>query len=388
MSGRRSALRRRSGRLAVMSLLGVRMMFHDRAKLVGTLLGVVFATVLVNQQVGILLCLLYKNTMFVDNAGCDVWIVPPGTDNLQGGGRISVYALNQARVADGVAWAEPMVLGTASVALPGGGTEPVQLVGTRLTHLAGGPWSFVAGEASALELPDTVFFEDSFRTRLGGLNLGSVRELSGRRVVAAGFTWGLIPFGPPYAFTEYDTARSILGVDADQTGMVLVRVQPGVDPEAVRADLARRLPTLQVLTTQQFHDSVFWTLLRDQLGVSFGTSTAFAVIVGFVIVALSMFSAVVDNVREFGTLKAMGATTFDLAKLLLVQSLTYAGLGTTIGLFLVTRIGEGMRGPSVFLLLPWQMYAGSFVLMTVLCVAASSLALLRVRNVEPGMVFR
>lgn len=383
-----SALRRRTTKIPLMSLLAVKMMFHDRAKLIGTLLGVIFATVLVNQQVGILLCLLYKNTMFVDNAGADVWIVPPGTDNLQGGGRISVYALNQARVADGVAWAEPMVLGTASVSLPGGGTEPVSLVGTRLTHLAAGPWNLVAGDATALEMPDTVIFEDSFRTRLGGINLGSVRELSGHRVVAGGFTWGLQPFGPPYAFTEYDTARSILNVESDQTGFVLVRVTPGTDIETVRADLERRLPTLLVLTTQQFHDSIFWSLLRDQLGVSFGTSTAFGVIVGFVIVALSMFSAVVDNVREFGTLKAMGATTFDLSKLLFVQSLTYAGIGTTFGLFLVTRMGEGMRSPGIFLALPWWMYAGSFVFMTGLCIVASGLALFRIRNVEPGMVFR
>ena len=114
----------------------------------------------------------------------------------------------------------------------------------------------------------------------------------------------------------------------------------------------------------------------------------FGVIVGFVIVALSMFSAVVDNVREFGTLKAMGARTWDLAKLLFVQAIGYAFIGSTVGLFLVTRMAEGMRSPNLILVLPWWMYVGTFGFMTFLCIFASSLALLRVRSVEPGMVFR
>ena len=107
-----------------------------------------------------------------------------------------------------------------------------------------------------------------------------------------------------------------------------------------------------------------------------------------VIVALSMFSAVVDNLREFGTLKAIGATTWDLAKLLLVQSVAYALLGTLIGLALVTRIAEGIRSPKLAVILPPELLVGTTVLMVLLCITASSLALLRIRNIEPAMVFR
>lgn len=385
---RRSALVGRGGHTRLMSLLAVRMMFHDRAKLVGTLLGVIFATVLVNQQLGVFLGLLGKNTMFVDNAGADLWVVPPSTQTLQGGTQLSLYTLNQARVVPGVAWAEPLLFGSAIMQRPDGGSEAVTLVGTRLTHLAGGPWNLVAGDASALSYPDTVIFEDSQREKLGGLNLGSVRELSGHRVVVGGFTWGLNPFAPPFAFTRLETAREILHVPADRTTFVLVRIQPGADLHAAQRDLAGRLPNALVLTQREFHDSIVWYLIRAQLGISFGTSTAFAVIVGFVIVSLSMFSAVVDNVREFGTLKATGATTFDLAQLLFVQAVSYALLGTTIGLFLVTRMSEGIRSANLALVLPPELFVGTYGLMALLCVLASLLALWRVRNVEPGMVFR
>jgi putative ABC transport system permease protein len=387
-AARRSAIKSRWGKNRLMALVGVKMMFHDRAKLVGTLLGVIFATVLVNQQLGVLMGLLQKNIMFVENAGADIWVIPPGMETLTGGTRMSIYNLNQARVAEGVAWAEPLAFGTASMSLPSGGSEAVTLVGTRLTHYGGGPWNIVAGDAESLAMPDTVIFEDSRRDELGGINIGSVRELGGHRVVAGGFTWGLLPFGPSYAFTEFDTARSILNIPSDQTTFVLVGVQPGADPHAVRDELAFRMPDHQVILREDFMGATVRNLIRAQLGISFGTSTAFGVIVGFVIVALSMFSAVVDNIREFGTLKAMGASNFDLSKLLFVQSIAYAVVGSIIGLFLVTGMSEGIRSANLVLVLPWWMYAGTFAFMIVLCLVASGLALLRVRNVEPGMVFR
>ncbi|MEN9603834.1 MAG: hypothetical protein RL545_523, partial [Actinomycetota bacterium] len=65
-----------------MGKVGLRMMFHDKAKLVGTLVGVVFAVVLSNQQVGTFLGLLQKNVMLVENAGADLWITPASTESL------------------------------------------------------------------------------------------------------------------------------------------------------------------------------------------------------------------------------------------------------------------------------------------------------------------
>jgi len=387
-AGRRSALRGGGGRFRLMALLGWRMMFHDRSKLVGTLLGVIFAAVLINQQLGVLFGLLQKNTMFVDNAAADVWICPPSTEQFQPGRRISIYTLQQARVTEGVAWAEPLLVGGTTMSLPTGGGESVTLIGTRAPRFAGGPWNMVAGDPRAIAQADTLVFEDSQRRDLGGVNLGSVRELGGHRVIAGGFTWGLGPFGPPYAFAEFDTAREILRVGTDEANFVLVGVRRGAGAAAGAGARAAALPDTKVMTREEYSGTIVQALLRDQLGISFATSTFFGVIVGFVIVALSMFSAVVDNIREFGTLKAMGSSTFDLAKLLFVQALAYATIGSTVGLFLVTRMAEGIRSPNLVLVLPWWMYAGTLGFMVLLCLVASSLALLRVRSVEPGMVFR
>ena len=143
-----------------------------------------------NFQAGTFLALLEKNRMFVENAQADIWLTPPGTRQFQSGRPLNDSQLDRARAVRGVAWAEPLVLQTAQVQLPSGGSEPVSLVGARAPRFAGGPWNLVKGATSALSQPGAVIFEDAEREKLGGLNLGSIRELAGHKVEAVGFTWG------------------------------------------------------------------------------------------------------------------------------------------------------------------------------------------------------
>lgn len=143
------------------------------------------------------------------------------------------------------------------------------------------------------------------------------------------------------------------------------------------------------MTKAEFKSNIVsYLLTRSPIGVSFGSSALMGLIVGFAIVALSMFSAVVDNLREFGTLKAIGATTRDLALLLLTQSVIYGLAGSLIGLAVVTRVADAVRSPKLALLLPPSLLIGTTILMVLMCIAASSLALLRIRKIEPAMVFK
>ncbi len=304
-------------RWSAMARVGLHMMFHDRLKMLATLAGVVFAVVLANQGAGTFLGLLQKNTMFVDNAGADLWIVPPLTQQLQAGKTLPDGVLMTARTTPGVAGADPILFGNATVSLPGGGSESVTVVGAKYPDYRGGPWNMVRGERDVLAQADTMIFEDYDREKLGNLDLGGTREVNGRNVTAGGFTYGLIPFGPSFAFADYDLARLLLRIDADRVSFVLVRLEPGADVAKVKAELQARAPDAAVMTTQELSAStIHYVLVSTSIGITIGSSTLVAIIVGFFIVGLSMFSAVVDNLREFGTLKAIGATTGDLAILL------------------------------------------------------------------------
>lgn len=385
MIRRESAFARWQG----LASLALAMLLYDRMKLFGALTGVVFATVLAAQQGGVFLGLMRKNTMLVDNADADVWIVPRSTRLVQGTVPIPERVLYEAQTSPGVAWASPLLWVVGAARVPGKGTDGVTLIGYDVETGHGGPWNIAAGEVSALRQPNAVFMEASDRSRLGGLDVGTVTEINGHRVQVVGFTSGLLPFGPGYAFADIDLARVIGGRTDRDPSFILVGAEDGVAPDALASSLRERLPEYTIYTREEFSRAVvLYFLIEGAMGVTFGTSTFFGFLVGLTIVGLTMFSAVVDNIREFGTLKAIGATNGDLARILLVQAVFYASVGSGLGLLLVSGIAHGMRSPKLALVLPWEMVVALPVIMLVICILSSGLALLRLRNLEPAIVFR
>ena len=380
-----------AGRWRTMARIGLRMMFHDKIKLPGTLVGVVFAVILIDQQSGAGLAVLYRNSMYVDHANADLWIAPIRTRTLAPGKFIQDVAVTQARALDDVAWAEPILYGSATLSLPAGGSEPVTLVGTHGPAWRGGPFNVVAGDAGALREPDAMVFEDSDREKFGGLNLGSVREINGHRAKAVAFTWGLVPFGTggSYAFADLEYARDLLAVPRDQVSYVLVGVKPGRTADVVKRELERRLPNVTVLTGAQFRNSIsHYVFFETPVGVQLVSTMIMALIVGLLVVGLMMFSTVVDNLREFGTLKAIGATTFDLVRLLWMQAAVYAVLGSLVGIALAAQIANATRKPTLAIQVPPALMLATLGGALVMCVLASTFAALRIRSLEPAMVFR
>ncbi|MBY0503844.1 MAG: ABC transporter permease [Bryobacteraceae bacterium] len=376
-------------RFLTMARVGWHLMTFNRLRLMATLLGVVFATILANQAIGTLLGLMDKFAMLERHANTDIWIVPKGTQVLNGGKTISLAAVLTARGMPDVALAMPMVLVGGNIKLPNGGAEPLQIVGTVGPEYLGGPWNLVAGDRRALAQADTVIIEDSQREEFGNVNLGSRREINEHLTTVAGFTYGLTGIGASFAFADYDYARELGKISPDQTNFGLIKVKPGADIGAVARQLAGRVPDATVLTTAELDAMMMNNLFRvTPIGIIFSALAAFGVLIGFIIVSLSIFSAVSDNLREFGTLKAVGARSLDLGLLLLAQAVAYGVLGSTIGLGVISALASVMSsGKMLILIQPW-MIGATFALMTGMCCVASLISLLRLWRVEPGMVFR
>jgi putative ABC transport system permease protein len=168
-----------------------------------------------------------------------------------------------------------------------------------------------------------------------------------------------------------------------------VGVEKGVSHTVVRQRLQDLLTDTKVMTREEYLKEIqTYIITGTQIGLSFGTSTFMGLLVGLITVALSMFSSVVDNLRQFGTLKAIGATTRDLAALLLVQAVIYGLVGSLMGLGTVATLVAAMHNPQLTPILPPIAFAITALLMVGVCMVASGLALLRLRTLEPAMVFR
>ena len=85
----------------------------------------------------------------------------------------------------------------------------------------------------------------------------------------------------------------------------------------------------------------------------------------------------------------MGASDFKLASMLAVQVLTVGILGYGLGMGAAASFGAmaAQRGNPPFLL-PLELILGVFGLILMICLAAASLAIIKVSRLEPAIVFR
>jgi putative ABC transport system permease protein len=248
------------------------------------------------------------------------------------------------------------------------------------------------GDAAAIRRPDGVLVDVCDAGRLGDCRVGDVREIAGRRARVVGMTYGVVGFTTtPYVFTTLHRARANYLPQAypDQCSFFLVKATPGTDVQALVATLRQRVPELDVHDRSTFSDiCVNYWLTRTAIGISFGLATFLGLLVGLVMVAQTLYASVSERVKEFGTLKALGASDRAVGRFLLVQALGNAFLGSALGLVGGLVVGTLVDSPRAPVLFRGWVMAGSVVLITLVCLLASWAPYWRISKIDPASVLR
>ena len=220
--------------------------------------------------------------------------------------------------------------------------------------------------------------------------LGDLREIGRRRARVVATSDGILGFLiTPYVFTTFDRAREYLRKPSDVCSYVLVRLEPEADADAVCREIRRRLPKADAWPREVYSRMcVDYWISRTGLGISFGCSTLLGLLVGMVIVGQTLYASVLDRVQEFGTLKAMGADHGQLYRMLLVQALFMAALGSSLGMVLVALIVRLFSTPVAPIVVPPWLVALSTALVAVVCLLSSLLPFWRIRRVDPLLVLQ
>jgi putative ABC transport system permease protein len=375
-----------------MWLLGIKAMLADRSKLLVSLLGVTFSVVLVNLQGGLYLGLLSKASLLVDFGGADIWVGHRHMNNVDLNPLIPERWVDRLRSVPGAERAEPYLVMTAQIAMPDGNTERVVVVGCDAASLLGNAWVMADGDAAAIRRPDGVLVDVCDADRLGDCRVGDVREIGGRRARVVGMTNGVVGFTTtPYVFTTLHRARTIYlpAANPDRCSYFLVKAMPGTDVPALVAALRERVPELDVHDKSTFSGicTHYW-LTRTGIGISFGLATFLGLLVGLVMVAQTLYASVAERVKEYGTLKALGASDGCMARFLIVQALGNAVLGSAAGLLGALVIGSLLDTPRAPVLFRGWVMAGSVLLITLVCLLASWAPYWRIRAIDPASVLR
>ena len=369
----------------------LRMLLHDRAKCAITLVGVAFAVMLVLVQVGLFRGLLGNATVTIEHADADLWITSRNTPNIDFPHYFSDAYVNRVRSVPGVARADNLLISYTPMQLPNGSEETVLLYGLDDAAAWRLPWSMAEGAADDLRRGAVMLLDESATRRFGPFAVGDHRELLGQRLEIIGKTRGALSFTTmPLAFTSMRVAQSLdPGVYEGRTGYVLVKLAPGAAAAEVAREIRARLPYNDVhLRADWAKKSREYWVVNTGLGLNMGLTVFLGVLIGTTVVAQTLYAATLDHTKEFGTLKAIGATNGHLCGIVTCQGLFAAVVGYVLAL------------PLVFLLrfLAWYLaldivVTASFSLTVflgtaILCVGASLLTFRRLASIDPALVFR
>jgi putative ABC transport system permease protein len=264
------------------------------------------------------------------------------------------------------------------------------VAGFELRSGLGGPWNLVEGSVAELNGEDTVIIDALYARKLGITKPGETVEMMNRRARVVGFTSGIRSFTTsPYVFTSFKNSQNYIGMKEHETVFLLVKLRPGYRPEDVQAAIRSRLPSVDVFTNEEMHRKTmsYW-VFNTGAGVTTLMGAVLGLLVGMVVVAQTIYAATVDHIREYGTLKAMGARNSHLYRIILEQAALSAVMGYGIALavswFVVRSAGAG----EAVILLPAPMAAVYFALALLMCVAASVISIRKATTIDPALVFR
>lgn len=363
---------------------------RDRIRLIIAVTGVGFAVLLMTVQLGLLIGFAATASSLVDRSRADLWIVPRAAKDVDQAGQILERQKFTALGVPGVESVESLIVSFTPWKRPDGGTENVIVVGVEPNGTVLQPWNFIVGSADDLRRPDGIVIDDLYSQRLGISRVGETVEILGRRARVVGMTSGIRTFTQsPYVFSTLSNARRFTGVPDGWTTYLLVRVRKGADVATVQNALRQALPSTDVWSSHGFswQTRSYW-LLTTGAGAALLAAAILGLIVGLVIVAQTLYSAAVERMGEFATIRAMGANDQYLTRIILHQSLIGGLLGYAIGTGAVFFLAPLSKKSAVALDLPLSLIVLLALITLAMCAAASVVPIKKVLRVDVATIFR
>jgi len=268
-----------------MILVALKMLFRDKAKYFGIILGITLASMIITQQGAIFVGLMSRTFSFIsDLPAADLWVMDPKVQFIDDPKPLQSTALYRVRSIGGVDWAMPLYKGLIKVRLESGQFQNCNIIGVDDATLIGGPTRMIEGTLTNLRQDDGVIVDQvAATTRLarpnpvaGGppipLTIGDTLEVNDRRAVVVGICQTTRTFqSQPTIFTTYSRATNFAPRERRLLTFILVKAAPGTDPQ----DLALRIQDLTGLmaqTSTQFKwTTVSYFLKNTGIPINFGT---------------------------------------------------------------------------------------------------------------------
>ena len=383
-----------------MNFVALKMLVGNRAKYLGIIVGLTFASLLITQQSAIFVGLMTRTFGFLtDTALPDIWVMDPKVQYIDDLKPLKETESLRVRSVQGVAWAVPLYKGLLKARLPNGTFQTCNVVGLDDETLIGGPPQMLQGQLADLRRSDAVIVDIVGATgklarvlpdgKRAPMKIGDTMELNDHRAVVVGVCRVQRTFqSQPVIYTTFSRATTFSPRERKQMSFVLVKAKPGQDLHTL-CQRIRQATGLAAYTKDEFK-KITINYYRKYTGIpiNFGTTVVLGFIVGVAIAGQTFYNFTLDNIRYFGTLKAMGASDFMLLRMILLQAAMVGGIGYGLGVGAASVFGSLFSHTELSFRLPWQLLLFSAIAIMLICAISAALSMLKVVRLEPAVVFK
>ncbi len=380
----------------------IKMLIGDRAKYIGIIIGLSFASFIISQQGAILLGIMKRTYGFIiDTSQPNIWVMDPSVQFIDDIKPMKETDLYRVRGVEGVEWAEPLFKGLIKARLSNGNFQTCILIGIDNATLIGGPPRMVQGTLEDLRFPDAVIVDQvGANTKLASppikgsdmripLQVGDTMEFNDHRAYVAGICAVSRTFqSQPVVYTTYNRATQFVPRERKLLSFVIAKASPGLDPQEV-CNKIRSQTGLTAYTPYGISRlTVEYYMRNTGILVNFSVAIALGFIIGIAIAGQTFYNFTLDNLRYFGTLKAMGAENSLLTKMILLQALFLGAIGWGIGIGAAAIFGYVAKGTELSFSMPFALYIISLFSMLSICLLAAYFSIRRVQKTDPAIVFK
>jgi putative ABC transport system permease protein len=378
-----------------MSWVALKMLTGNRAKYLGVVFGIAFGTLLITQQSSIFCgAMLRTISQIHDIADASIWVMDPSVEYVDDNTPLRDRELYRVRSVPGVLWAVRLYKGISQVRLADGNYQQVVLIGLDDETLIGAPREMVVGSVADLRQPDAILMDEAgYRFLWPGdpLRPGKTVEINERRAVVVGICKASATFilSNPVVYSRFSQASVYAPRSRNQLSFVLAQNEPALTP----ADAARRIERhtgLRALPREDFAwRTIVYYLVRTGVAINFGTTVMLGVFIGSAIAGQMFYTFTVENLRHFGTLKALGVNDRRLVGMVILQAFWVGAIGYGLGVGGAALFGQLTRNATkLAFFMHWQVLVGTGVAVILIVIVTSLFSIWRVLFVEPATVFR
>lgn len=374
-----------------MFYIALRILLYDKMRSLITLLGVIFAVGLIFNQLGTFLGLMETSSVIIDHTPGDMWITSKNSKNFDFSQPFPEHLYNKVLSEPNVASAEKLIVAWALIKQKEGGTEQIEIVGFDPQRGVGGPWEMKTGSAGQLNNGNFAIVDESALKRLGNLQVGDYRDVMWRRLQIVGISRGVKSFTTaPIVFTSYKLAQNLVAyIGPESTVFVIAKLKPGAGLTATKERLRQNLVGVDVYTRDEFSYKTrrYWAV-ETGVGFSFLLTIVISFLVGMLIVGQTIYNSTMEHIKEFGTLKAIGASNFEIYKIIFSQAIINALLGYVVSLVITMATVRLYDAIGMVLVVRWWVNLVVLALTLVMCSTAAFVSIRRIKKIDPAILFR